>query len=468
MDIKQYWEIIRGRRWIVITAFITTVITTLLGSLLLPPKYEATATLVLDYDSSNPMNMGNIPIGGMLQSIEYINTQIEIIRSRKIAIRVVEALKLDKLPEVIEAFEDARKPNPLFFWRKEKKMDIKVWLADEYLSEYLKIEPARDTRYLYIKFYSADPDFSAAVANSFAQSYTEYNLELKVMPFKEAGVWFSEKLKDVKIKADTASEQLREYNKKKGIVSQEGRFYDDAIQRLDQINTQLIVAKGKLNDAKVAVQRIEGSKGAYESLPEVISNSFINTLKTEKTKFETALSELSGKAGTRHPQYLRIQAELHTVNAKLNSEIHNIVSAIRQDYTAANERVASLEKALSAQKNEVLNMNASRYEMDSLNRESEGFKQSFDAVLRKFNETALQGDMNRTNVFLIDTAVPPTKKYSPKIMLNMALAVFVGLFLGVGLAFFFDYLDDTVKSREIIERDFEIPVLGLITRLEEK
>ncbi len=111
--------------------------------------------------------------------------------------------------------------------KKSGQIDIKTWLVDEYLSKYLLVEPTRDSRFLYIKFYASDPAFSAAVANAFAKSYTDYNLELKVTPFKDAGKWFSEKLKDAKGYSDRATEQLREYQKK-GIIAERGEFRESA------------------------------------------------------------------------------------------------------------------------------------------------------------------------------------------------------------------------------------------------
>lgn len=460
MKVNQHWEIIKERRVIVIVAFLTTVIATVIGSMVMPPIYEATATLVLDYDSSNPMNIFNP--AAIPQSVEYINTQIEIIKSRNIAVRVIEQLRLDKHPDIIQAFNKAREGSSILFRKNETKEDIKVWLANSFLSTNLKVEPARDTRFLYIGFSSSDPDFSAAVANTYAKAYTDYNLELKITPFKEAEYWFSEKLKDVKKNADDASEQLREYQKSKELVSREGRYYDDAVQRLDQINRDFVAAKTRLYETKVAVKRVEESKGAHESLPEVIANAFIQGLKAEKIRLEASLSELSGKVGTKHPQYLRVQSEIQTINSKLNIEIKNIIDAIKQDYNSATERVKNLEKALASQKNEALNLNVSRDKMDSLNREAESYKQVYDAVLKKFNETALQSDINKTNVFLIDAAVAPTAPKSPKLLLNMALAVFVGAFLGIGLAFFFDYMDNTIKSGDVIETEFGVTVLGTI------
>lgn len=462
MNLMHYWQVIKDRRRIVKIAFLTTVLTTLLLSLVWPAKYEGVATIVLDYDSSNPMNMNLMAAVAMSPSIEYVNTQIEIIRSRRVAIGVIELLNLDKVPEIAEQYEDMKHGNPLFFWRDPKEIDIKVWLADEFLSKYLKVEPARDTRFLYIKFYSGDPKFSAVIANAFAKSYTDHNLELKVAPFREAGQWFASKMKDMKGKSDKATEQLREYQKEKGIITQDGRVYDDAIQRLDQINRDLAAAKTKQYESRVALRRVEESKGNLESLPEVIANSLIQSLKAERVKFETQLAEISGKVGAKHPQHIRLQSEIQTVNAKISAEIQNIVSAIRQEHQSASQRVGQLENAVAGLKGNVLDLNLKRVEMDSLSRESDSYKQSYDVVLKKFNETALQSDMNRTNVFVIDPAVPPMAKHSPKIVLNLLLSIFVGLFLGVGIAFLLDFLDDTVKSGDLVEAELGIPLLGVI------
>lgn len=471
MSLQDYWNIIKQRRRIVMLAFFATVLTTLVGSFLWPAKYEGVATIMLDFDSSNPMNIAMVVGPQSLNSVEYINTQLEIIKSRRIAEGVVALLNLDKVPEIIAKFKEAREGNPLFFWKKDSQIDIRTWLADEFLSKYLKVEPARDSRFLYIKFYSPDPVFSATVANAFAKAYTDYNLELKVTPFKDAGKWFSEKLKDAKGYSDKASEQLLAYQQKKGVIAQQGpgqgAVYDDALQRLDQINRELAGAKAKLYEARVALKRVEDSRGNYESLPEVLSNSFIQNLKVEKVKQETQLTEISGKVGTNHPQYIRLKSTLDNINAKLNAEMSTIVKAIRQDYTSASQRAGALEGAVAGLKRESTTSNLSRYEMESLSRESETYKQVYEAVLKKYNETALQGDINRTNVFLVDAAVPPDKKFSPRIMLNVALACFVGLFLGVGLAFFFDYLDDTIKSEEGVERQFGITILGTITTARE-
>jgi uncharacterized protein involved in exopolysaccharide biosynthesis len=474
MSLKEYWNIIKLRRRIVILAFFATVLTTLIGSFLWPAKYEGIATIMLDFNSSNPMNMSISTVGTeSLNSIEYLKTQIEIIKSRRIADGVVTLLNLDKVPEIIELFKEDIAVNPLFFWRDENKIDIRTWLVNVFLSQCLKVEPAKDTRFFYIKCFTPHPVLSATLANAYAKSYTDYNLELKVTPFKDAGKWFSEKLKDAKGYSNKASEQLLEYQQKKGVIAQQGTggqgggYFDDALQRLTQMNGDLATAKAKLYETRVAVKRVDDSRGNYESLPEILSNGFIQGLKTQKVNLETQLTELAGKFGPSYPQYIRTKSMLENINVKLNAEMKNVVNSIRQDYTSANQRVGALESAVAGLKKASTSSNLSRFEMESLSRESETYKQIYETILKKYNESSIQGDINRTNVFLVDEAIPRGTPFSPRIGLNVALACFAGLFLGVGLAFLFDYFDDTIKSEEAFERQFEIPLLGTITTVRE-
>lgn len=459
----RYREVIAERKRLVIITFCATVLVCLVISLLWPPVYKGTATLLLDYDSGSPINLGGQTASyGTLDSGEYINTQIELIKSRRVAVGVVDLLKLDSVPGIIDEFKSARTPNPLLFWKKKADPDIRVWLADEFLSKYLDVEPARDTRLLYINFSSSNPEFSAAVANAYAQVYTNYSLELKVMPFRDASKWFEGKLAQVRNKADQTSEMLREYQKKKGIIASGGQLYDDAVQSLDRLNRELADAKGKLYEAALAERRAKESKGRYGSLPEVLSNSFIQNLKSQKVTLEAGLSDLAGKVGGKNPEYVRRKSELQTIRAKLDSEMQEIVDSIHKEYAIASDRVKTLQAAVARQKGHALDSNISRYKLDSLNMESDVSKEAYEAVLKKFNESLLDGDMNRTNVFFIDAAVPPAQKSSPDLLLNIPIAAIAGLLLGIGLAFFADYRDDTLRHAEAVEEQFRIAVLGAI------
>jgi len=222
MKLQDYWKIIKERRKVVKMVLFTTVLTTLVTSLLWPAKYQGSATIMLDYDSSSPLNIGMVAAPQALNSIEYINTQVEILESRRIGVAVVDMLHLDKVPDVIEDYNDLKNGNSWKFW-KHPGSDIKVWLADEYLAKYLKVTPGKDSRFLNICFYASDPTFAAAVANAYAKAYTDYNLELKVTPYKDAGKWFAEKLKDAKGYTDRSTEHSGNTSKRRGSSPSRGR-----------------------------------------------------------------------------------------------------------------------------------------------------------------------------------------------------------------------------------------------------
>ncbi|MDA8388749.1 MAG: hypothetical protein M0Z58_08840, partial [Nitrospiraceae bacterium] len=355
-----------------------------------------------------------------------------------------------------------RRPNRFFFWKKKADPDIRVWIADKFLSRNLDVEPAKDSRFIYIHFLSTNPRFAAAAANAYARAYRDYNLELKVKPFRYASRWLAGNLAQLRDKADETSRTLRQYRKKEGIIAGAGQYYDSSVHDLDILNTELEGAREKLREAALAYGRAMRCRGRYGSLPEVLSNTFIQDLKAQKVGIETALAGLAGRVGRKNPRYTGRLSELQIVNARLGAEMQNIVDSIRRNYTVANDRVRRLEAAAALQKGRALSREMSMYRADSLDAASDVSREAYKAALKEFNESLLDGDMNRTNVFFIDAAVPPEEKFGPDLPLNMVLAAIAGLLLGAALAFFSEYLDDTIKHATTVEAALNVPVLGAI------
>ena len=468
MSISNYWRVIKSRKWIIIIAFITTVVTTGVGSYMMIPTYESTATLILDYTSSNPLD---IQSAGGINSGEYIQTQVGIIKSRNVAGRVVDSLGLASHPYIIESFNKSKErrgflSSLLHIARKDKRdkreADIKTWLA-AYLLSSISVEPERDTRLLHITFKSPNPDFSAQIANAFARAYAQYNLELKISPLRDAVDWLEVKVQSLKKSANKADEELIEYKKETGLISQHDR-YNDPMQKFEQLNRELIASEIRYDDIMIKKGHMDKMRmsGSFDSLPEVISNSLIQNLKVDSIRIEKKLSELSDKVGINHPQYIQAQSEFRTIKEKMAVEIQNIVDAIDSEYRSTAQRREVLRKAVEKQRKTVLDLNKERSEAVSLSMDADTFRKIYEVILTKYNETALRGDINRTNIFIMDMAESPTKPSSPKIFLNMALAVVIGGFLGIGLAFLFEYMDTTIKTVDEIESYYKIPVLGTL------
>ncbi|MBI5788569.1 MAG: hypothetical protein HZA78_06930 [Candidatus Schekmanbacteria bacterium] len=461
--IAYYWHIIKSKKWTLIFVFIFTVAATTIGSLLWTPAYEATATLLLDYANPNPLDVQLTPGGGF--SVEYMLTEKSIVESKNVALRVIDGLKLADNPSIKDAHEKSKMSSwqrRAFFWKRDK--DIKQWLLD-FLSESLVVMPFQESRVIAITFKSADPNFSAAVANAYAWAYTTYHLELKVVPLKESVEWFSKKVEELRRDVESKEKGMEEYKADKGVVAPDDR-YNIINQKLSQINADLVQAENKYYETSIKMGMLDDlqEKGNYESMPEVLSSSLIQNLKVDKIRLEKELSELSNRVGTNHPHYLKMVAELQTVQTKMNAEIKNIVNAIVADYKAAKKRRETLREAVEDQKAVALKMNKETFDFNMRSMEAQTARKIYDTLLTKFSETALRGDINRTNVIIVDKAMPPSEPTTPKVILNILLSVVMGLPVGIGVVFVIEFLDNTVKSEEDIEIDLGMSVLGVIPK----
>jgi len=459
--LKYYWQIIKSRKWILIATFLLTVIATAVGSLLWTPSYEATATILLDYVNPNPLDVQLAPVG----AAEYMVTEMGVVKSEAVAMRAITALKLDQNPSIIAAHQNSSPSRWAKRFLGKRDKDIKRWLLD-FLGGSLTVAPQKSSRILAITFKSANPNFSAAVANAFAWAYNTYHLELKIAPLKESVDWISKKVDELRRDVEKKERGLEKYKTEKGVVDPHDR-YSIATQKLSQLNSDLVSAETRFYETAIKMNLLKGLEtrgGNYESLPEIIANSLIQNLKVDKIRLQKHLSDLSERVGTNHPQYLSLTAELQTVKEKMAAEIDNIVTATKTEYESANERRAKLKAALAEQKEIVLAINSETFDLNMLNLEAQTTRKIYDTVLTKFSETALRGDINRTNVIIIDKATPASEPSSPKIFLNIILSVVVGFFLGIGVVFLLDFLDNTIKGQEEIEADFGLAVLGIIPK----
>jgi uncharacterized protein involved in exopolysaccharide biosynthesis len=257
---------------------------------------------------------------------------------------------------------------------------------------------------------------------------------------------------------------LEEYKAAKGVVDPNDQ-YSIAVQKLNQLNADLVASETRFYETSIKMEQLKKltkKDDNYESLPEVITSSLIQNLKVDKIRLEKELSELSERFGLNHPRYLSVVAELNTVNKKMKSEIDNIIKGIKNDYESAKERRRKLKSAVERQKKKVLIINKETFDLNTLALEADTTRRIYDTLLTKFSETTLRGDINRTNVIIIDEATPSSEPTAPRYLLNLALSLIVGPILGIVVVFFQESLDNTIKGVRDLEADFGLAVLGVI------
>jgi len=442
MNPIQFLLILNARKWIILGVLLLTVSVTAVVSLLLPKEYTATTTLIIDSQTKDPFT-GQLMPSQLIPG--YMATQAEVIQSTNVAQRVVRALKLADSPDAHEQFIAAT----------EGKGDVNQWLGDLLLKK-LDVEPSRESSVISISFTGADPSFSAAVANTFAKSYIETSLDLRLEPAKQTAAWFDQQIIQLRQNLDVAQQKLTAYQREKGIVESDERL-DVETRRMSELASQMVAAQSAAFDA--------GSRTRDSaSMPEVINNPVVQGLKAQVSQGEGKLAELAKRVGVNHPDYQRTLAEVNSYKARLEAELSLATRGVGATAGAAKQRYDELGAAFSKQKANVLALKNQREEASLLARDVQNAQQIYDAALQRYGQSRMEAQSTQTDIAVLNPATPPIKPSKPNVLFNILLSLFAGGVLGAGAGFIVELLDRRVRSGLDIAAGLDIPVLAEVTK----
>lgn len=443
MTFQQFLLILRARHKIAIAILLCTVISTLVVSLLLPKQYTASAAVVVDVKSPDPI-VGMVLPG--LATPSYMATQIDIINSERVARHVVKLLRMDESPAIREQWVEAT----------DGEGDLIVWLAD-LLKQKLNVKPSRESNVISIEFTGNDPQFVAAVANTFAQAYIDINLELKVEPARQHAAWFEDQTKTLRDHLEKAKQALSAHQQEAGIVAVEERL-DHEVAKLNDLSTQLTMVQAQTADS--SSKRAVG--GAAENLPEVMQNQLINSLKSDIARLEARLHESSVNLGKNHPQTQRTQTEVASLKRRLAAEIREISKGIGTSYEVGKQKEKELRDAMELQKKRVLELNGQRDQISVLQRDVEAAQRAFEGVSQRSTQSRLESLSAQTNIVALNPASPPIEPSRPRILLNMIISIFLGTILAIGIALVLELRNRLVRSPRDILEVIDAPILVTI------
>jgi len=452
MTFQQFLTTLKARKGAVLLVLLVTLGATCLASALLPARWTATASVLVDARRPDPVT-GSSLSAQMLPG--YIATQVDVIQSRTVALKVVDALHLQEGQVTQEK------------WRKatEGRGSLKVWLADRLLKK-LDVKPSRESTVIDISFSWTDPKLASAVANAFARAYVDTTLELKVDSARQQAKWFGERTQSLRREVERSAAKLATYQQQKSIVSLDDRL-DTESARLEQYNAQLSQATAQTADA-LARQRLARDAAARgiapDSLPEVVGNLLIQSLKRDLSRKEGNLKQLSLQLGPNNPQYQEAAADVENARTKLRAEMARIVASLTDNLHIAEQREADLRAQTAAQKTKVLSLKKERDGLSVLMRDAENAQKVFDATTQRYNQTTLESQATQTNVAMLAPAVEPIQSSFPKWPLNIALSIFFGTLLGVCVAVFMEMLDRRMRNEEDVTSMLALPLLATMPR----
>lgn len=439
MSIHQFLLALSARKKLFFFIVFTTVLLAAVASFFVPRTYVAKSSVLVDKNQE--------PLG-------FIETQVDIIRSSKVARRVIDELKLAQSPAAKADFEhDAGGVGA-----------IEDWVADEVLRK-LKVDWSQSS-VIDIKYYSPDPKLSAAVANAFARGYVSTIQDLAVEPTRESLAWFEDQLKQLRNNLGDAQGKLTAYQRDKGITSTDER-YDIETARLAELSTQLLSAQNQVQEATIRQQQARSflaSGASAENMPEIAGNVFIQSLKTQLLTGEARLQQMRSELGPNHPQLKAQVSELQSLRERLEAETAKVVAGMGTTARQVREREAELRNTLAAQRARVLQVKQGRNDLELMQREIETARQAYTNAYERAMVNRAQTRARQPQVAVLNQAVEPVLPNSPKVGLNIALSLAVGLMLAMALVYLLEANDRRVRSRLEFEAHVPVPMLGELHR----
>lgn len=452
MTVLQFLLALRARFRVFALVLAATVAAAVAASLLLPKSYQATASLLVDAKDQQSLSNALRPLVLPQERLSYLQTQMDIINSRKVGRKAVRDLGLARDASMQAAF--ARVDHGT--------SSIEDWLVDR-LHRNLKVETSQ-SNVIQVGFSSADPRFAASVANAFAKAYADTMLELRIEPTREAATWFDEQLKSLRANLEQSQARLTDYQRRKGIVATDEHSDLDSA-RLSQLSSELVNAQGQTYDAVSRVRQAReflARGGSPEDVPEVLSNPFIQKLKSDLLRGEAKLHEISSQLGVNHPSYMRQLSENQSLRAKLDSEMRKVVDGLQSTVRQRRSREAELKAALDAQRERVLQGKASRNEAGVLARDVDNAQRAYDLALQRFTASKVDSRANQANVALLSPAVVPDSPSRPRLLLNLAASVVLGTLLGIAAVVLLEVSDRRVRLPADLALGQDVPLLAVL------
>ena len=443
VNLRHYWHVVLERRWLVVTAFFSVFALCLIYLFNTQRIYQASARMQIDRESENVLNIKDVfAVDGREQ--DYLQTQYKNLQSRSLIEAVVAKLKLDKDPPSAPAPDVIRA-----------------------VGNDITIAPLRLSRLVDVKVEHPDPNQAAAIANTLMEMFIQQNMNQKMTRSLDALRWLKVEADNLEQDVEKKDQALQTYRVEKKMVSLE-ESQNIVLQALKQAQADLDRAR---SDAAAAqkldeeVERLLAAGTSIDSVPQVASNLLIQDMRKVLAEREALLANLLKRYKDKYPDVIRVREEIASLKDSIQKESRKVREAIRTEAELARAKEASMSSELKKKEQESFELSKRRIQYDVLSRQADQSKLLYNVVLQRMKETDLTSKDKAQNMRVVDKAVVPLRPIKPRLLLTLFFGVLGGLGVAIGLAFFVNYLDDSIKGQDDIETYLRLPFLGYIPNI---
>jgi capsular exopolysaccharide synthesis family protein len=330
----------------------------------------------------------------------------------------------------------------------------------------LKVTALKNSRIATVSFEAFRPDLAARVANELSKCYIQQTMEFKYEISSEAAKWLSTQIEEQRKKVREAEENLQRVKEKEGIVNIEERR-SLLTQKFEDLGSALNGAKANRLQKEALYHQMKNAP-IPEELPEVLRDPLVSSLRVNLANLEQQQAQLLERYLDQHPEVVKVRAQIQETRQKIRAEAQRVIRAAETDYRTAAAQEANLANAIEGAKGEVRDLSGRAGDYDTRKKELDAAVEVLNSLLTRQKQTDVAQELKSSNVRIVDPAVVPRGPVRPNRQQDILFGMLLGLGLGVALAFFLEYLDNTIKTPEDIRLHINAPLLGVISEMESK
>lgn len=458
-DLVDYWLLIKRYRWQIFTL---TAMVTLLATLVvfqMTPIYRGTALVLIENAKGKVMTLNDL-YGGQRDTIEVFNSQVQIMKSRSVAERVVRKLKLAEQPAMAipnaKGLSEAQLMNALI----------------GRVSGGLTVEPILRSQIVRVSFDSPDRELAALVANAVVDAYIDNDLESRSEMTQKANGWLMQRIEDVRVKLAESQKALQQYREQENIIDNKGVVLSGTGRQFEEVSTNLISAQKRLAEAQSAYNQVKDYKGkpveVLGSIPAVLKDPTVLQMKNAESEAQRKVTEFKSRYAPAHPKMIAAEAELKSAREALSNAINAVINGIYREYELARDTTSAAAGAKARTQAEIQSLTRKESQLNVLKHDVDSNQQLYDNLINRAKETEATANLQSAAGRLVDPAITPLSPVKPNKPRVIAGAAFLGLLASLALVFLRDYLDNTLRSEHDVERRLHTGVLGVVPLLGRK
>ena len=461
--LRDHWHVLKKRKWWALGTAAGVIIATILVILFMPPIWEGKITLQITQDNGSTLltnTSGMDPLGQMMGSSDldrFYETQYAILKSPTLAYGLIDTLNLQEHP----SYKKIVRENP------DDPPDVIRQKYAEYLLDHLTVSPVRNSYLVDVIYHSKDKALAQKIPETIQKEYIELCMKTRQQSFAMLRDWLDEELVRLGKKLET-SEQNTIADGQKGDFL--GIDLNDQSAQLNVVLQKYVQVAGLLTQCqsdravKEALYKQIKEKGA--DAPVIVNNPLIQGLRQQLIALQGQATGTGEVLGPKFPDRKVTVSTAKEISQKLNNEVKRLETSIKADYDTALKAENLLQQEFNGAKAKMVDMENGLVNFHMLKRDLETNQALYEGLLGRMKDASVAATMVSSNVAVITAPELPYKPWLPKPWLFLALSVILGVMLGIGTAFFLEYLDSSIKTAEEIEKVGHIPSLGMIPMLD--